>query len=68
MIAHSGAGESPRQEYKYNRYETDRRFSCKALFSVGEDWNMDELLPVVMELGEINLKCMALLDRANTEA
>ena len=28
---------------------------------------MDELLPVVMEVGEVNLKCMALLDKANTE-
>ena len=44
------------------------RFSCKALFPVGEDWNMDELLPVVMELDEKNLKWMEPLDRANTEA
>ena len=29
---------------------------------------MEELLPVVMEVGEVNLKCMALLSRANTEA
>ena len=44
------------------------RFFYKALFAVGtEDWGMDELLPTVMEAGEINLKCMALLDRANTE-
>ena len=50
------------------RDETVDRFFCKALFSVGEDWNTDELLAVVMELGEIKLKCMALLDRANTEA
>ena len=28
---------------------------------------MEELLPIVMEVGEKNLKCMALLDRANTE-
>ena len=28
---------------------------------------MDELLPVVLEVGEVNLKCMALLDKANTE-
>ena len=50
------------------RDETVDRFFCKALFSVGEDWNMGELLPVVMELSEIKLKCMALLDRANTES
>lgn len=27
---------------------------------------MEHLLPVVMETGEVNLACMALLDRANT--
>ena len=43
------------------------RFFAKALFAVGEDWGMDELLPIVMEVGEKNLKCMALLDQANTE-
>ena len=43
-------------------------FFYKALAAVGrEDWGMDELLPIVMEVGEINLKCMALLDKANTE-
>ena len=29
---------------------------------------MDALLPIVMEVGEKNLKCMALLDKANTES
>ena len=43
------------------------RFFAKALFAIGEDWGMEELLPIVMEVGEKNLKCMALLDRANTE-
>ncbi len=43
------------------------RFFAKALFAVGEDWGMDELLPIVLEVGEKNLSCMALLDRANTE-
>lgn len=47
--------------------ETDR-FIAKALFTVGEDLSMDELLPVVMEVGEKNLRCMALLDKANTES
>ena len=28
---------------------------------------MEELLPIVLEVGEVNLDCMALLDRANTE-
>ncbi len=43
------------------------RFLYEGLFAVGEDWDMEQLLPVVMKVGEINLKCMALLDRANTE-
>ena len=29
---------------------------------------MDELLPIVMETGKVNLTCMALLDEANTTA
>jgi len=42
-------------------------FFYKALFAVGaKDWTMDELLPVVLEVGEVNLQCMALLDKANT--
>ena len=48
--------------------EEVNRFFAKALFAVGEDWGMDELLPIVMEVGEKNLKCMALLDKANTES
>ncbi len=43
------------------------RFFYKALSAVGSELTMDELLPIVLEVGEINLKCMALLDRANTE-
>lgn len=43
------------------------QFFYKALFAVGMDWDMDELLPIVLKVGEINLKCMALLDQANTE-
>ncbi len=43
-------------------------FFAKALFYVGGDFGMDELLPVVMEVGEKNLKCMALLDEANTKS
>ena len=48
--------------------EEVNRFFAKALFAVGEDWGIDELLPIVMEVGEKNLKCMALLDKANTES
>lgn len=44
------------------------RFFYKALYAVGaKDWGMAELLPVVLEVGEVNLKCMELLDRANTQ-
>lgn len=42
-------------------------FFYKGMFAVGEDWGMDELLPLVMETGKANLKCMELLDKANTE-
>lgn len=43
-------------------------FLFKALFAIGmDDWGMDRLLPVVIEVGEVNLLCMELLDRANTE-
>ena len=43
-------------------------FFVKALFTIGmDDFGMNELLPVVMEVGEVNLKCMELLDKANTE-
>lgn len=48
--------------------EEIHRFLYKALFAVGmDDWGMDELLPIVLEVGEVNLKCMAMLDKANTE-
>lgn len=42
-------------------------FFYKALFVLAEGWGMEELLPVVMELGTVNLTCMELLDKANTE-
>ena len=41
-------------------------FFLKALGVIGEEAGMDELLPVVMETGKVNLACMALLDEANT--
>ena len=47
--------------------EEVNRFFAKALLAVGDDWDMEGLLPIVMEVGEKNLRCMALLDRANTE-
>ena len=44
------------------------KFFAKALRAIGEDWGMDELLPIVLEVGEKNLTCMGLLDAANTGA
>ena len=43
-------------------------FFLEGLRAIGEDLPADSLLPIVLKTGEINLKCMALLDRANTEA
>ncbi len=59
--------------YAYHAYmlgytdEEVNNFFYKGLFAIGEDWTMEQLLPIVIEIGEINLKCMELLDRANTE-
>lgn len=43
------------------------KFFCKALFTIGEDLGIEDLLPVVLEVGKHNLICMELLDRANTQ-
>ena len=52
-----------------HRDESIHRFLYKALIAIGiEEFGMEELLPIVLEVGEVNLKCMATLDRANTEA
>lgn len=42
-------------------------FFAEGLFAIGEDLSQEQLLPKVLKVGEINLKCMALLDKANTE-
>lgn len=43
-------------------------FFVKALSELGQDLGMDDLLPLVMETGRVNFRCMELLDRANTES
>ncbi|MBR0162256.1 MAG: hydroxylamine reductase, partial [Oscillospiraceae bacterium] len=43
------------------------KFFAKALFAIGEDWGMDQLLPIVLEVGQVNFSCMQMLDKANTE-
>lgn len=47
--------------------DTVNGFFYRALFVLGLDWPADKLLPVVLQVGEVNLKCMELLDKANTE-
>ena len=42
-------------------------FFAEGLFAIGEDLTQEQLLPKVLKVGEINLKCMELLDKANTE-
>ncbi len=42
-------------------------FFYKALQSLSKNLSADELLSLVLKTGEINLKCMELLDKANTE-
>ena len=52
----------------YTNNEVDAMF-FKGLQAVGRtDATMDDLLPVVMEVGQANLKCMEMLDKANTDA
>ncbi len=51
-------------------YEDDdvNAFFVEALVAIGKDFGMDDLLPIVIEVGEKNLKCMELLDKANTQS
>ena len=47
--------------------EEVNQFFYRGLSAVGEDLDMEQLLPVVLKVGEVNYKCMELLDKANTE-
>jgi hydroxylamine reductase len=51
-------------------YESEEvnKFFYKALSVISNDLEMGELLPVALEVGAVNLKCMELLDKANTES
>lgn len=42
-------------------------FFYKGMSAIGEDLKIEELLSIAMETGKVNLKCMELLDKANTE-
>lgn len=48
--------------------ESVNKFFFRALMSLGLDLTMEELLPIVMETGAVNLTCMEMLDRANRES
>ena len=48
--------------------ETVNDFFYKGLIALGKDSSADELLALIMEFGGVNLKCMGLLDEANTGA
>ena len=43
------------------------QFFCEALSKIGYEESTEALLSTVLKTGEINLKCIALLDKANTE-
>lgn len=47
--------------------ETVDGFFFEGLAALAKDSGADELLPIVLKVGEVNLGCMALLDKANTE-
>lgn len=42
-------------------------FFYEGMNAIGEDYGMDELLPLVLKTGEINFKCMEILSKANRE-
>ena len=48
--------------------DTVTAFFYTALRTLSENKTQDELLETVLKTGEVNLKCMAMLDSANTEA
>ncbi len=43
------------------------QFFYEGLSAIGEDWDMEQLLPIVLKTGEVNFRCMEMLDKANTE-
>ena len=47
--------------------EAVNRFFYEGLFAVGYEYTVEQLLPIVLKTGEVNLSCMKLLDQANTE-
>mgnify|MGYP000846015424 FL=1 len=57
--------------HAYNLGKADQEVNNwfhKGMRALGEDHSVEEWLDLLMEFGKINLKCMALLDEANTSA
>lgn len=48
--------------------DTVNSFFYEGLVAIGSQLNASQLLPLVLKTGEINLACMELLDKANTES
>ena len=51
-----------------SRDEAIDSFFVEALAALAEPGSVDGLLPLALKVGEVNLKCMAMLDAANTGA
>ena len=49
------------------RDEAVSAFIYEGLAAIASDMGQDELLPLVLKVGEVNLACMEMLDKANTE-
>ena len=49
------------------RDEEVERWFYKGLATLAQEHSVEEWLALIMEFGQINFRCMALLDRANTE-
>lgn len=47
--------------------EEVNKYFYEALQGISKDLSIDELTALVLKTGEVNLKCMELLDKANTE-
>lgn len=60
--------------YAYHAWMLDytsdevNEFFLTGLRAIGDELPTDQLLGLVMQLGHVNLKCMELLDKANTES
>ena len=44
------------------------RFFCEGLFAVGDELTVEQLLPTVLKVGEINLRCMEELGKITVES